>query len=222
MALTSQKTTCLILFALLPAAAFPAEIHFGARYKNRPGLITVDERGIAFQGMKKDSWRWSYPDIDELKLGADSIRITCGRTYEFRGEVPAAVYELWKDRLDQRFVAELADGALLPEWRLGVKHRFGRTSADGVLEFGRDRIVFASMRPGDSRTWRIRDIESVSSSGPFELTIVTFERARLDYDERKQFNFRLKEALSEDRYNQVWLLVNRLPREVMASVPMLY
>ena len=121
---------------------------------------------------------------------------------------------MWKDRLDQRFVAELADRAVQPDWRIGVKHRIRRTSADGVLKFARDRIVFASGRPDDSRTWRISDIENISSSGPFELTIVTFEKARFDYGDRKQFNFRLKEALSEARYNDLWLKINRENRRI--------
>ena len=214
MAFPGKKATRLILMgALSAAAALPAEIRFEARYKKHPGTMTVDEQAIAFQGVK-DSWRWSYPDIDELKLGEHSVRVTAGRTYEFRGDVPAAVYALWKDRRDQRFVAELADHGVQPDWRIGVKHRIGRTSADGVLEFGRDRIVFASDRPDDSRTWRISDIENISSSGPFDLTIVTFERARLDYGDRKQFTFQLKEALSEDRYNELWLKINRQNRRI--------
>ena len=215
MAFTGKKATRLILMAVLSAAAaLPAEIRFEARYKKHPGTMTVDEQAIAFQGVKKDSWRWSYPDIDELKLGEHSVRVTAGRTYEFRGDVPAAIYALWKDRLDQRFVAELADHGVQPDWRIGVKHRIGRSSADGVLEFGRDRIVFASDRPDDSRTWRIADIENISSSGPFELTIVTFEKARLDYGDRKQFIFQLKEVLGEDRYNELWLKINRQNRRI--------
>lgn len=214
MAFTGKKATRLILMAVLSAAALPAEIRFEVRYKKHPGTMTVDERAISFQGVKKDSWRWSYPDIDELKLGEHSVRVTAGRTYEFRGDVPAAVYALWKDRLDQRFVAELADRGVQPDWRIGVKHRIHRTSAEGELEFGRDRIVFASARPDDSRTWRISDIENISSSGPFELTIVTFERARLDYGDRKQFNFQLKEVLSEARYNELWLKINQQNRRI--------
>ena len=211
MAFTSEKAARLILLSVLSAGvALPAEIRFEVRYKNRHGTITVDEHAISFQGVKKDSWRWSYPDIDELKLGEHAIRVTAGHTYEFRADIPAAVYALWKDRLDQRFVAELADRAVQPEWCIGVKHRSRRTTADGVLEFGRDRIVFASGRPDDSRTWRISDIDNISSSGPFELTIVTFEKARLDYGDRKQFNFQLKEALSEAGYNELWLRINRL------------
>jgi len=214
MAFTGKKATCLILLAVLSAAALPAEIRFEARYKKRSGTMTVDERAISFQGVKKDSWRWNYPDIDELKLGEHSVRVTAGRTYEFRGDVPAAVYTLWKDRLDQRFVAELADRGVQPDWRIGVKHRIRRTSAEGILEFCRDHIVFAGARPDDSRTWRISDIENISSSGPFELTIVTFERARLDYGDRKQFNFRLKEVLSEAKYNELWLKINQQNRRI--------
>ena len=213
----TKKATCLILMAVLSAAAaLPAEIRFEARYKKHLGTMTIDEQAISFQGVKKDSRRWSYPDVDELKLGEHSISVTAGRTYRFHGDIPAAVYELWKDRLDQRFVAELADHAVQPDWRIGVKHRLQRTAADGVLGFGRDRIVFASGRPDDSRTWRISDIENISSSGPFDLTIVTFERARLDYGDRKQFNFRLKEALSEARYNDLWLKINRQNRRIQA------
>ena len=106
MAFTGKKATRLILMAALlsAAAALPAEIRFEARYKKHPGTMTVDDQAIAFQGVKKDSWRWTYPDIDELKLGEHSVRVTAGRTYEFRGDVPAAVYAIWKDRLDQRFV----------------------------------------------------------------------------------------------------------------------
>ena len=215
MAFASQKATRWILTAVLSAAsALPAEIRFEARYKKRPGSMTVDEHAISFQGVKRDSWRWSYPDIDELKLGEHSIRVTAGRTYEFRGDIPASVYALWKDRLDQRFVAELADRGVQPEWRIGVKHRIQRASVDGMLEIGPDRIVFASARPDDSRTWRISDIANISSSGPFDLTIVTFEKARFDYGDRKQFNFRLKEALSDDKYNELWLEINRQNRRI--------
>ena len=215
MAFTSKKATRLIVLAALSAAAaLPAEIRFEARYKKRPGTVTVDDRAISFQGLKKDSWRWTYPDIDELKLGEHSVSVTAGRTYEFRGDIPSAVYDLWKDRLDQRFVAELADRAVQPDWRIAVRHRIRRTTADGMLEFGRDRIVFASSWPDDSRTWRISDIENISSSGPFELTIVTFERARFDYGDRKQFTFRLKEALSEARYDDLWLKINRQNRRI--------
>jgi hypothetical protein len=41
------------------------------------------------------------------------------------------------------------------------------------------------------------------------LTITTFERARLHYGDRKGFNFELKEPLTEERYNHVWLDIEK-------------
>lgn len=52
-----------------------------------------------------------------------------------------------------------------------------------------------------SRTWRIQDLENVSSSDPFDLTVTTHER---------EFRFQLKQALNEARYQELWLRVNRV------------
>jgi hypothetical protein len=200
---------------LLPAAALAAEIGFEARhehvYKDCRGTMTVDERGVSYQGENTHSWRWSYQDIQELKLGPRAVRVLTyqDRTYNFRGDIPAAVYALWKNRLDQRFVAEIADPQAAPEWRIPVKHLLRMNGSQGVLEIGRDRIVFKTDRPGDSRTWRYSDIDNISSSSPFQLTITTFERARFHYGDRKGFNFQLKEALSEARYDDLWRRINR-------------
>jgi hypothetical protein len=68
-----------------------------------------------------------------------------------------------------------------------------------VLEIGEDRIVFKTAQKDDSRTWRLRDIENISSSGPFDLTITTLE---------KPYRFQLKQMLSEARYNELWRKLN--------------
>ena len=52
-----------------------------------------------------------------------------------------------------------------------------------------------SEKNGASRTWRYQDIENISSSGPFQLTITTFERAKTHYGDLKGFNFELKRPL---------------------------
>ena len=79
------------------------------------------------------------------------------------------------------------------------------------------KLVTAYDRSETGRTIRApgasRIFENISSSGPFELTIVTFERARLHYGDRKQLNFQLKEVLSEDRYNELWLKIKLVPAQ---------
>jgi len=78
-----------------------------------------------------------------------------------------------------------------------------------VLQVGSEAIVYKSEKEGESRTWRYEDIENVSSSGPFQLTVTTFERAKSHYGDRKGFNFQLKQRLDEDRYNDLWLRLNQ-------------
>ena len=74
---------------------------------------------------------------------------------------------------------------------------------------GADRVVFRTAAPGRSRTWRLRDIDTVSSSGPFDLTLTTFERAGANYAARKDFHFQLKRPLAETEYNGLWRKVNQ-------------
>jgi hypothetical protein len=217
MAFTDEKAACvMVAVALLPAAtAMAAEIHFAAghahRYKGCRGELTVNEEGISYHGAKTHDWHWSYRDIQEVKLGTDSIRILTyeDRTYNFEAEAPAAVYALWQKRLDQRFVAEIADRQATPEWRIAAKHLTRMNGSQGVLEICPDRIIYRTDREDDSRTWRFSDIDNISSSGPFQLTITSFERARFHYGDRKGFNFQLKEALSEARYDDLWREINQ-------------
>jgi hypothetical protein len=55
----------------------------------------------------------------------------------------------------------------------------------------------------------LTDIDNVSSSGPFDLTITTFERAKLSYGDRKAFNFQLKQRIDERQYEALWRRLNQ-------------
>jgi hypothetical protein len=112
------------------------------------------------------------------------------------------------------------EGALpdaAPGWSLPVKHLGGinlklklrTTSTEGTLAFGPDKITYSTAARDDSRTWRYSDIDSISSSGPFQLTITTFEQAKSHYLDRKGFNFQLKQSITEARYNELWLQIER-------------
>jgi hypothetical protein len=167
-------------------------------------------------------WRWAYRDIEQLKISPKTLTVLtyqdnawkfgADRQYDFDllsdGGFNGA-YELLKSRLDQRLVAEIPDRVAESLWDIPVKHlsRFGGDA--GVLQVGSDAIVYKSDKEGESRTWRYRDIENISSSGPFQLTITTFERAKTHYGDRKGFNFQLKQQLDEGRYNDLWLRLNQ-------------
>jgi hypothetical protein len=192
------------------------------------GTLTINDTGVLFQEKYKDAkapkhaWHWDYQDIQQLKISPKSVtvltykdnkwKLGADREYEFdlvSDDSFENVYQVLKTRLDQRFVAVIADRPATVLWEIPAKHLAGFGGDEGVLQVSTSEIVYKSPKKGESRTWRYEDIENISSSGPFAFTITTFERARLDYGSRKQFNFELKQRLEEARYNDLWLHVNR-------------
>jgi len=203
---------------LTAPALWGADTQFTVRHehlrKGCAGVMRVSDEGISFSGAHGHAWKWKYPDIHELKMAPDRItvltyqdsrfRLGAGRVYQFTGAIPKEVCQVWSKKLDQRFVAELADHPS-GGWSAPAKHLKPITGSEGVLTFASDHIVYATDAKADSRTWRYSDIDNISSSGPFQLTITTYERAKSHYGDRKEFNFQLKQALNEARYNQLWL-----------------
>lgn len=206
-----QKACVLVALATAPVWAFQTQARHEHLRKGCVGTLTIDERGVSFDGPKKHAWRWAYQDIQQLTVAPNEIRVLtyqdsawklgADREYRFHVAEPLLpAYELLKNQLDQRFVAELADGEVKPLWEIPVKHLGRIRSSQGALVVGEGRIVYKCDRAGEPRTWRYNDIDSISSSGPFQLTLTTFERA---------FNFQLKEPLDEATYNDLWRRLNR-------------
>jgi hypothetical protein len=193
------------------------------------GTLTITDAGIAFEesyeGVKPKhphAWRWEYLDIQQLKIAPRSMtvltykdnqwKLGADRAYRFNLVADKTFEDAWqllKGRLDQRLVAAIP--APLPNtlWEIPVKHllRFG--GDEGVLQVGPDAIVYKSANQAESRTWPYQDLENISSAGPFQLTITTFERAKTHYGNLKGFNFELKRRLEDSRYNDLWLRLNR-------------
>ncbi|MGD0775942.1 MAG: hypothetical protein ABSC05_24255 [Candidatus Solibacter sp.] len=227
------------LALLAPASVAQQDLRYDAWHgHSRPphirkagnmGTLTITDSGIAFEeryeGKKPKhphAWRWDYQDIQQLKIAPKSLtvltykdnkwKLGADREYEFdlvSDKTFEDAYLFLKGRLDQRFVAEIPDRVSAVLWEIPVKHllRFG--GDEGVLQVGADEIVYKSAKKSESRTWRYQDIENVSTSGPFRLTITTFERAKLHYGDLKGFNFELKQRLEEAQYNDLWLRLNR-------------
>ncbi len=222
MAFRSKAKTCARVISGL-ALAFPMwaqtgtyEVRHRHLHGGAQGVLRIDADFLSFdEGGKqaKHSRQWKFEDIQELVLAPDTLRIV---TYEDErwelgrdrvwvfDRLAAAIaidwYPIFSKKLDQRFVAALADEKVNPEWRIPVKLTHGRGGSQGALLIGTDGVVYKSGQPSQSRTWRIADIENVASSDPFDLTITTHER---------DFRFQLKEALSRPRFDELWQRVNR-------------
>jgi hypothetical protein len=231
MAHRSQKAVgaFLILLAVGARGAEP-EFRYKARHdhlrKGGEGLLVVTPAGIAFEETEErkrpHSWKWSWHDIQQLTIAPRRITVLTyqdsrwmlGADRQYRFDLIAGdddfagAYEMLKGHLDQRLVAALPAVTEEPLWRLPAKHllRFG--GQHGTLVARRDGLVFQADSGGESRTWRWQDIENVSRTGPFRLTVTTYERSRGHYGNLKGFNFQLKEALPEARYDDLWRRLN--------------
>lgn len=211
-----KTASCIIFAAWVAASAAQFPVRHEHLYKGCRGIMTADDSGIRFSG-PKHNFAWSYDEIQQLRLEPGKLhiltyadrrlRLGADREYEFAGDLPVSdLYALWKRRMDQRFVA----GVSQPEvagFSLAAKHLKPMRGSQGTLVFGPDSIAYSTLSRGDSRAWRYTDIDSISSSGPFQLTITTFERARTQYGSRKGFNFELKQPITEARYNEIWLRI---------------
>jgi hypothetical protein len=234
MAYRSQTTGCLALLTLAcaPTAFGQRELRFEVRHDHWWGsgaaTLTIGERGISFEEPGKEdklhhAGSWIYDDIQELKLLENTLvlvtyqdrkwRLGADRQHTFNlaggDQTLRPAYALLKDRLDQRFVVALADPDIPLLWEIPVKLLGSLAGSEGMLRVGTEHIVYATESADQSRTWSYRDIENIGTSGPFQLTLTTYERAKLHYGSRKSFNFQLKQPLAEERYDQLWRRLNR-------------
>ena len=233
----SQKTTgaaFVMAVCLIPSALAQRELRYDVRHdrwgKDDNGTLVIDERGIAYQEVSKKKNKqpdqlqhdkWAYQDIQQLYIAPNKLTVVTyidrkwrfGADKEYQFELRSGnfneAYMLLKDRLDQRFVAAIADEKAKMLWEIPVKLLGTITGSEGVLQVGPDRLVYKTDRKDQSRTWRYRDIENISTSSPFQLTVTTFERAKTHYGSLKGFNFQLKQPLEEKRYNLLWRRLNQ-------------
>jgi len=83
-----------------------------------------------------------------------------------------------------------------------------------MIRVGRDRIVYQTKKPEESRTWRFADIENIVSAGPFDFSVVTREHHGAWNAGWREFRFQLKGPLPEERYNELWRRLNAFKESV--------
>ncbi len=222
-----MKAALLLIAALSQAAELRFEVRHERALKDHYGVLSFDDQGVTYDQTvkskkhKPEHARWTYQDIQQLWVSPGKIVIATytdrkwllglDKEYEFfalPGKQFEGVYPLLKDKLDQRFVAAVADEAIKPLWEIPTKLLGVVQGSEGVLSAGPEHIVYKTAKPGFSRTWRYQDIENISTSGPFELTLTTYERAKAQYGSMKAFHFQLKQRLDDKRFQILWKRLN--------------
>ena len=203
----------LALAPLLGAQPFELKARHDHLWKSCAGTVRIDGAGISFSGKPGHDWNWKWQDVQRFELSPSRLRVVTykdnrwelGRDREYRFELPpgqavAAVYAFLESRLDQRFVAQFADPNVRPLWEVDAKRLASVRGSEGTLLVGDDRIVYRTAATGQSMTWRYADIDNLSSSGPFALTLATLE---------EEYRFQLKQPLEETRFDSLWRRINR-------------
>ncbi len=219
----------ILLFGVSPPVALAQTYTYEVRHqhwrKGATGTLRISPEEISFEERgkkgKTDSRSWRYEEIQQLTVSSSELRILTyedskwklGRDREYvfdrlPKDLAVETYPLWTGKLDQRFIAAVPVPELAPEWKVGAKLDHGLSGTLGTLTIGREQIVFDAGERGSSRSWRLIDIENVSSSGSLDLTVTTTEKSGLFRGGSRQFHFQLQQPLKEDQYSVLWRRVN--------------
>lgn len=222
MAFRSEAAIAAILILAGPAGA---EHRFDAGHehwrKGCRGTLAVDEAGVAFTEIrdkprkKPHAWQWPHHEIQQATLGRDTLRIVTyednalrlgadrEHTFTLDGAELRGVRDVLRKHLDTRLV--LTDPAERDvEWTVPAKLLRLTKGAQGTLEVSRDSIAFRTGERGRSREWRFDDIENITSTDAYSLTLTSFERSRLHYGGRRDFQFQLKQPIDPVRVDALW------------------
>jgi len=235
----TKPGSCLALYGLSAVAVLaplaPAQTYrYEVRHQHLPGgalgTLQISRDSVSFEEHAKnghskknkgEAYIWRMDEIQQLTVGGSEVRVLTyedskwklGRDREYvfdqlPRDLAIEVFPALTRILDQRFVAALPDKRA-PEWKLGAKLDRGLSGAVGSLVLTDEELIFETKKPDESRSWRLKDIDNVSTTGPLDLTVSTSEKSGLFRGGMRQFHFQLQQALPDDQYNELWRRLNR-------------
>jgi hypothetical protein len=188
----------------------PARLHQGL--KKIPGTLALDGHGVRFtpaeEKARASARRWPFVEIQTFDLLTPHRLILTG--YENRG---------WRRPGDRRFRFDLAspvppevaaalaqrvakparNGDPLPQAStfatLPARHHTSTGGSSGTLRFRDDGIDYVTPAPGESRSWRWADVQTLANPDPYHLRVAGF---------RETFEFTLKQPLSPQLFDRLW------------------
>ncbi len=183
------------------------------------GTLRITPNGVEYKtAHPKDSRTWKFEEIRtlEIKSPTEISVVTYEDQKRWAGKDKVFEFTL----LDKKATPELSvfllshvkrpmELAVIPEegekpaFQFPVKHLHTVVGAMGVLRIYPDRIAFKSSKEGDSRLWRLGDIERFSQPDRFRFQIVGYVPKAGGPTE--VYNFQLLDDLPEGLYDYLWL-----------------
>jgi len=201
------------------AQTFEYKVMHHHTLKNCRGTLKITPEGVEYRTPHpKDSRKWRYEEIRTLEVKSpteisvvtyeDQKRwVGKDKVFEFALLGKKATPELSVFLLSR--VKRPMELAVIPEeggkpaFQVPVKHLHTVVGAMGVLRIYPDRIVFQSSKVGDSRYWRLADIERFSQPDRFRFQIVSYVPKAGGPTE--VYNFQLLGDLPEGVLDYLWV-----------------
>lgn len=218
----------LSLLFLAAGSSFAAENQFqySVRHhhtlKDCQGVLTISDAGVEYKtDHKNDSRKWKFEEIRLLKVESpteisiltyeDQKRyIGKDRAFSFRlveGKVSGDLSAFVLARVKRPMVlAVLPPGSPdeeKPAFEIPVKHLHTIEGAMGVLRIHADRIVFQAAKEGDSRLWRISDINRFAQPDRYRFQIIS--DVPMTGGPTEVYNFQLLNELPAGVYDYLWV-----------------
>jgi hypothetical protein len=198
------------ILLLLPAIAIPAQtvLSWGTPAKlhqaigREKGDLKIGDEGIEFRSSKGRTVKLSFMDVQTFFLSSHTLAI---ETYVNRKHhIPGM--QRYRFDLDQavppQLAAELArkvqrpsqNAVPDPAWQgiaIPAHHRTLTGGTNGSLRFSDGGIDYVTDTPGDSRSWRWADLQTLSDPDPYQLLVFGY---------RDTYTFDLKEPLPQSLF----------------------
>ena len=209
----------LIVVSFSQAQSFEYAVRHHHLRRDCRGTLKITSDGVEYKTLNpKDSRTWKFEEIRTLEVQSPTgISVV---TYEdqkrWAGKDKVFEFTL----LDKKATPELSafllshvkrpmELAVLPEesgqlaFQMPAKHLHTVVGAMGVLKIYPDRIEFQSAKAGDSRIWRLKDIERFSQPDRYRFQIVSYVPKAGGPTE--VYNFQLLDDAPEGLYDYLWL-----------------
>lgn len=204
----------------------PQAFELPARHRQFPGgargTMVISEDGIEFLGSARQSYKWRYQELREIRIASPTrlivrtyyepvpkgrIRIEDGPSHTFDTEhpIPAGVVQY----LLTHFSRPIATAVMPPlptdaRARIAVKqHR-----DEGELLLYDEGLAYVTNVEQEARFWRFSDLDSVLKLDRYHLQITAYEKTH----NVRTFTFELKNELPVGMYDALWHRVNTLHR----------
>jgi hypothetical protein len=222
-----MKRTLLLSFAaafladIVPGMSQTFEYSVKHRHilKDCRGVLKINPEGVEYKtNYLKDSRKWIFADIRTFELkSADKISIITyedqkrwigkDKVFEFALLDKKATPELSAfllSRIEKPMeLAVLPIDAEKPAYEIAVKHLRAITGTRGVLRIYPDKVAYITSTAGDSRYWRISDIQRFSQPDRYRFEIVSYLPKAGGPTE--VYNFQLIHDLPQGAYDYLWV-----------------